>query len=149
MLLLCSRDLCRQLWLWQFYLVFGLKVTVKNCYKNSPVFSTVSTHFRAVLSVRLAYQICLRDELLVMEHCTNLQLHWLLLCPPSRCWLVDYCDEHVHAWLFFCKHIPGTTHPTVANCACYLCGGLVAEWLACWTQAQKGLGSNHRHNAVG
>jgi len=22
-------------------------------------------------------------------------------------------------------------------------GGLVAEWLACWTQAQKGLGSNH------
>ena len=28
-------------------------------------------------------------------------------------------------------------------------GGLVAEWLACWTQAQKGLGSNHSCDAVG
>ena len=27
--------------------------------------------------------------------------------------------------------------------------GSVAEWLACWTQAQKGLGSNRSHNAVG
>jgi len=26
-------------------------------------------------------------------------------------------------------------------------GGSVAEWLACWTQAQKGLGSNHTHRA--
>ena len=28
-------------------------------------------------------------------------------------------------------------------------GGLVAEWLACWTQAQNGLGSNRSRNAVG
>jgi len=28
-------------------------------------------------------------------------------------------------------------------------GGLVAEWLACWTQAQKGPGSNRCHDAVG
>jgi len=26
--------------------------------------------------------------------------------------------------------------------------GSVAEWLSCWTQAQKGLGSNHSRNAV-
>jgi len=26
-------------------------------------------------------------------------------------------------------------------------GGSVAEWLACWTQLQKGLGSNHAHRA--
>jgi len=26
---------------------------------------------------------------------------------------------------------------------------LVAEWLACWTQAQKSLGSNHSRDAVG
>ena len=25
----------------------------------------------------------------------------------------------------------------------------VAEWLACWTQAQKGLGSNRSRDAVG
>ena len=28
-------------------------------------------------------------------------------------------------------------------------GGSVAEWLACLTQAQKGLGSNRSHDAVG
>ena len=28
-------------------------------------------------------------------------------------------------------------------------GGLVARWLACWTQMQKGPGSNHSHNTVG
>jgi len=28
-------------------------------------------------------------------------------------------------------------------------GGSVAEWLACWTQAQKGLGSNCSRDAVG
>jgi len=26
--------------------------------------------------------------------------------------------------------------------------GSVAEWLACWTQAQKGLGSNRSRDAV-
>ena len=28
-------------------------------------------------------------------------------------------------------------------------GGSVAEWLACWTEAQKGLGSNRSRDAVG
>ena len=28
-------------------------------------------------------------------------------------------------------------------------GGSAAEWLACWTQAQKGLGSNDSREAVG
>jgi len=28
-------------------------------------------------------------------------------------------------------------------------GGSVAEWLACWTQAQKGLRSNRNRDAVG
>jgi len=27
-------------------------------------------------------------------------------------------------------------------------GGSVTEWLACWTQAQKGPGSNHSRDAV-
>jgi len=27
-------------------------------------------------------------------------------------------------------------------------GGLVAEWLACWTQAQKGLGSDRSRDTV-
>ena len=32
---------------------------------------------------------------------------------------------------------------------CTNVGGSVAEWLACWTQAQKGLGSNRSRDAVG
>jgi len=45
---------------------------------------------------------------------------------------------------------------------CYICflltydcgalhslGGSVAEWLACWTQVQKGPGSNRSRDAVG
>jgi len=28
-------------------------------------------------------------------------------------------------------------------------GGLVAEWIACWIQVQKGLGSNCSREAVG
>jgi len=28
-------------------------------------------------------------------------------------------------------------------------GGSVAEWLACWTQVQKGLGSNRSRDALG
>ena len=28
-------------------------------------------------------------------------------------------------------------------------GGSVAEWLACWTQAQKGPGSNRSRDSVG
>jgi len=28
-------------------------------------------------------------------------------------------------------------------------GGSVAEWLACWTQTQKGLGSNRSRDALG
>jgi len=41
---------------------------------------------------------------------------------------------------------------TLGFCALLLAygsGGLVAEWLAFWTQAQKGMGSNHSHDAVG
>jgi len=30
-----------------------------------------------------------------------------------------------------------------------LMGGSVAEWLACWTQAQKGPGTNRSRDAVG
>jgi len=31
----------------------------------------------------------------------------------------------------------------------YSMGGSVAEWLACWTRVQKGLGSNRSRDAVG
>ena len=39
--------------------------------------------------------------------------------------------------------------PPVFSAATDIGGGSVAEWLACWTQAQKGLGSNRSRDAVG
>jgi len=37
----------------------------------------------------------------------------------------------------------------VAYNGCWCVGGSVAEWLACWTHAQKGPGSNRSRDAVG
>ena len=39
--------------------------------------------------------------------------------------------------------------PSPKKVALYFWGGSVAEWLACWTQAQKGPGSNRSRDAVG
>ena len=41
------------------------------------------------------------------------------------------------------------TQRTCAVSPLYRIGGSVAEWLACWTQAQKGPGSNRSRDAVG
>jgi len=44
------------------------------------------------------------------------------------------------------------TGPAIIRCLLQIVsswGGSVAEWLACWTQAQKGLGSNRGRDAVG
>ena len=43
----------------------------------------------------------------------------------------------------------GCVHESFEIRGLYPLGGSVAEWLACWTQAQKGPGSNHSHDAVG
>ena len=45
----------------------------------------------------------------------------------------------------------GLLNVCVCVCVCGVKkeGGSVAEWLACWTQAQKGSGSNHSRDAVG
>jgi len=40
---------------------------------------------------------------------------------------------------------PRTGYRSLAACS----GGSVAEWLGCWTQAQKGLDSNRSSDAVG
>ena len=57
-----------------------------------------------------------------------------------------------------CLHLrfgPPVDHARVINAFIVLCciavarGGSEAEWLACWTQAQKGPGSNRLLDAVG
>jgi len=62
---------------------------------------------------------------------------FLLLCPRT---LLFPCPPFPFFPFFF---------PVFISCYPSMTGGSVAEWLACWTQAQKGLGSNHSHDAVG
>ena len=57
------------------------------------------------------------------------------VCPPTRCKAIqagleslDF-KEFLGCWVFRC--------------------GSVAEWLACWTQAQEGLGSGRSRDDVG
>jgi len=46
--------------------------------------------------------------------------------------------------------VPATAHSAIRPAAsAALNGGSVADWLVCWTQAQKGLGSNRSRDAVG
>ena len=42
-------------------------------------------------------------------------------------------------------HVDTTLHVVLVEAY----GGWVAEWLACWTQAQNGSGSNRSRDAVG
>ena len=56
-------------------------------------------------------------------------------------WLIDYQSITTHSRLQI-------THPIIAQLA-HPKDGSVAEWLLCWTQAQKGQGSNRSRDAVG
>jgi len=57
---------------------------------------------------------------------------------------VSHTDEPFELWM------DGTPpHTLLGHFSSTKCGGSVAEWLACWTQAQKGPGSNRSRDAVG
>jgi len=50
------------------------------------------------------------------------------------------------AMLTYSEH--AATHTATPTRLVMRCAGSLAEWLACWTQAQKGLGSNRSRDAV-
>ena len=77
---------------------------------------------------------------------------------------VQNVDHSRHAGVLSERHDPRTAglvhHPLVVDqtdvlrythiiISTVVSGGSVAEWLACWTQAQKGPGSNRSRDAVG
>jgi len=64
---------------------------------------------------------------------------------------VDLCVRIYDLLIVSKSWIPQPTFKTVVLGHIYILdqGGSVAEWLACWTQAQKGLGSNRSRDAVG
>jgi len=57
----------------------------------------------------------------------------------------NYCSPYVSHWGAWL----GATLRIRSNGICIYMGCSVAEWLACWTQAQKGPGSNRSRDAVG
>jgi len=74
-----------------------------------------------------------------------------MLQKPKKC---RNCNNKVKPVLNATFNI-GTTskmfYTTIMYTQCTHCiqGGSVAEWLACWTQMQKGMGSNCCRDAVG
>ena len=58
---------------------------------------------------------------------------------PVTCTYATLLETHFHT------HSACLTHLTLSNGT----SGSVAEWLACWTQAQKGPGSNRSRDDVG
>ena len=72
----------------------------------------------------------------------------MCVCVTSlSIWESSNCD------VSFREHIPGTTGQIFTELIMRVVndhqGGTVDEWLACWTQAQKGPGSNRSRDAVG
>jgi len=69
----------------------------------------------------------------------------ILNCPDVtlRCMKSHLCHVFISTCNVFC---PFYIH--FYCCTAYTCGS-VADWLACWTHAQKGLGSNRSRDAVG
>jgi len=68
-------------------------------------------------------------------------------------WNIQYCITHIRLTVFFWDY-PGKPVPERQNQSGFYWsktrwGGSVAEWLACWTQAQMGLGSDRSRDAVG
>jgi len=53
--------------------------------------------------------------------------------------VIDHCEDYC---INYGRNLVNYT-------CCMLPGGSVAEWLACWTQAQKGLCSNRSRDVVG
>ena len=66
-------------------------------------------------------------------------LLWRFFCYFSLIFSHGSIPRHKQSWLLTSAYIMYF----------YFKGGSVAEWLACWTQAQKGPGSNRSRNAVG
>ena len=60
-------------------------------------------------------------------------------------WYKKSVPAHLYLTPFHSSALP----PLLFCITLTLQGGSVAEWLACWTQAQKGPGSNRSRDAVG
>jgi len=62
--------------------------------------------------------------------------------------MIRYLNVRVLQWLVVMVQNYITYLFYLINVVIYYSGS-VAEWLACWTQAQKGWGSNRSRDAVG
>jgi len=79
-----------------------------------------------------------------------LLLCYVLLYVVALCVKMRYVILSIKRLLIDClPRLMSTTALFFSHHIVWLVGGSVAEWLACWTQAQKGPGSNRSRDAVG
>ena len=65
-----------------------------------------------------------------------------------RAWLVVSHRQHIRPAVCIVHTINTHTHTHTHSAIVTIITLTTAEWLACWTQAQKSLGSNRSHDAV-
>ena len=110
-----------------------------------------------------AFNVCFWYHLLTYWY----DVFVITVCPDTRLWFepgpfcawvqqANHSAAESPLLLYYCWNV----YVIVADRWTYLscctvqmtitvtAGGSVAEWLACWTQAQKGLGSNRSRDAV-
>ena len=102
----------------------GRPIAVTGNFPHTPVLSRSSTSTRSFCQQAIHLQTSTKSPSLPVQF-----RHLVILCQYLRVvsrFPAFYIISFVHAW-----------------------GGSVAEWLACWTQVQNGLGSNRSRDAVG
>jgi len=84
---------------------------------------------------------------IVEMHCTHQQLFSIWDTVQQKFVLLTLPAYYAHA---LCNGMVSVLLCSVHMFVSPICqGGLVSEWLMCWTHVQKGLGSSHSHDAVG
>ena len=91
------------------------------------------------------YSLCCRADNPITMDCGVIHKpqHSCIYHSGTSCWHTAICASEMDTLNNSCDVPCPKFQPVHDNM-----GGSVAEWLACWTQAQKGLGSNRRRDAV-
>jgi len=126
-----------------------LNIWIKNFivrFPLEPVLSLYSTLWRHLHSVAFSFylHICLMDLKLGRRQCNKREVgNCVLFTYECRRYGRLRSGSFLRHWVWSLLQLHNMQDFLVNPL-----GGSVAEWLACWTQAQKGLGSNRSRDAV-
>jgi len=110
---------------------------VINYYKFIDVITFVADNKNS-LRLRISHRMLLKVNITDTSEILHTYIAFTPDCRLTCC--CSYDSEKLHR---YCPSRISLSMLTVGW------GGSVAEWLPCWTQAQKGLGSNRSRDAVG